>query len=308
MERDVLFKTPGVQIVEWAAPPFAVSSQLGFQAGPPIVMQKHHVHGHVEINWLADGYMRYTFGGRLFDVPRRRFVLFWGGLPHRSIAVSPRDGQQPMLYNIYCPLELFLDRADLATLSKTLLDGVIVEATTDHADDESLLRRWHGDLTSGNIGRREQFEIEMMARLRRIVLDGWRELSVPAGRLNANYGRRAIEHVVNMMQFIIDNMTQRVTNADTAAAAGLHPGYAMTLFKGVTGMSIHRYLTRMRLRRACVLLAETQQPVLSIAAESGFGSVKPFYDAFNRTHQMTPKAWREAARRGEMLPTMDGTG
>lgn len=305
MDSEVLFKTPGVQLVAWAAPPFAASSQLGFQAGPPIVMQNHHVHGHVEINWLAEGYMRYTFGGRLFDVPRRRFVLFWGGLPHRSIAVGPHDGKEPMLYNIYYPLELFLDRADLATLSEALLDGVIVEAAVNQTDDESLLRRWQDDLLSGEIGLREQFEIEIAARLRRVVLDGWRELSVPAVRPTANYGRQAIDHVVNMMQFISDNMTQRVTNADAAAAAGLHPGYAMTLFKGVTGMSIHRYLTRMRLRRACVLLAETRQPILSIAAESGFGSVKPFYDAFNRTHGMTPKAWREAARRGERLPTID---
>ena len=198
------------------------------------------------------------------------------------------------MYNIYCPLDLFLDRADLAVLSEALLDGKVVEAAVHQTDDESLLRRWHGDLRSGEVGRREQFEIEMLARLRRVVLDGWRGISVPSARPTC--GRGAIEHVVAMMQFITDNMTQRITNADAAAAAGLHPGYAMTLFKNLTGMSLHRYLTRMRLRRARVLLAETRQPILNIASECGFGSIKRFYEAFNRVHGMTPKKWREAAR------------
>jgi AraC family transcriptional regulator of adaptative response / methylphosphotriester-DNA alkyltransferase methyltransferase len=61
-------------------------------------------------------------------------------------------------------------------------------------------------------------------------------------------------------------------------------------------VTILEYLNTLRVAHAQQLLVNTDQSVLEIALESGFGSASQFYVNFNRLCGVSPKAYRASLR------------
>jgi hypothetical protein len=63
----------------------------------PQLMPKEHFHGHIELNWLTTGNMDYIIDGHPLSIPSERLVMFWAGIPHRTISVDrgPRNDGRP---------------------------------------------------------------------------------------------------------------------------------------------------------------------------------------------------------------------
>lgn len=95
-----------------------------------------------------------------------------------------------------------------------------------------------------------------------------------------------------MARFVAERYDQRLSIEEIARSVGLHPKYAMTLFKKTYGRSLLHYLTHHRISHAQRLLATTQRKILDIAFESGFGSASQFYEVFNRFCKCTPRAYQ----------------
>ena len=88
-----------------------------------------------------------------------------------------------------------------------------------------------------------------------------------------------------------------VSDADVARAAGLHPNYAMTLFKKAFGITIKQAVTRHRLDAAQSLLLATDASIASIAFDCGFGSLSSFYEAFEKRFSVSPASFRKTMLR-----------
>ncbi len=99
-----------------------------------------------------------------------------------------------------------------------------------------------------------------------------------------------------MARFIGEHAVEDIGVEDVAAAAGLHPNYAMSLFKNAVGITIVQSITRHRLDVAQSLLIATSQPVATIAFESGFGSLSNFYHAFQQRFATSPATFRRKLR------------
>lgn len=61
------------------------------------------------------------------------------------------------------------------------------------------------------------------------------------------------------------------------------------------GRTIYEELTRAHVERARSLLAETDLPLVEVAAESGFADQQMLSVVFKKTTGSTPGAWRRAA-------------
>ena len=68
----------------------------------------------------------------------------------------------------------------------------------------------------------------------------------------------------------------------------------MRLFRHDTGQSLIDYRNRLRIARAQVLLASTQEPISHVAQEVGFCSQSYFTALFRRFVTMTPLQWRRS--------------
>ena len=60
----------------------------------------------------------------------------------------------------------------------------------------------------------------------------------------------------------------------------------------MTGVTVVQYLTVVRIRRACQLLTETDEPVTEIARQCGFSNTTYFENVFRRLRGMTPSRYR----------------
>jgi transcriptional regulator GlxA family with amidase domain len=90
---------------------------------------------------------------------------------------------------------------------------------------------------------------------------------------------------------------ENVTIGEIADAVGLNHRYLMRLFQAHSAMSVWEYVVRLRVSHAQRLLITTNQKITDIALESGFGSVAPFYAAFEKFGGgKTPTAFRQAHR------------
>lgn len=102
----------------------------------------------------------------------------------------------------------------------------------------------------------------------------------------------ALTHVERMASYIAQHYTEQVRVEQIAQAVGLHPNYAMALFKKALGISMVECLTQHRIAHAQRLLATTDMKIIDVAVNSGFASVSRFYDAFERICGCSPKEYR----------------
>lgn len=77
----------------------------------------------------------------------------------------------------------------------------------------------------------------------------------------------------------------------------LSRGYAGTLFKNETGMTIHQYIINRRLERATALLLESPPAkIYDIAWQCGFVDASHFINAFRQKYHCTPMQYRRRGR------------
>jgi len=269
--------------------------RFGIRWFDPQLMPEEHWHGHIEFNWLTDGGMNYLFDGRAVAIPPRRLVMFWAGIPHRTVRIdrgARGDGRQ---CNVYLPLDTFLHMPNLGSLTETMIGGGVVMLPRD-AVDEAILERWYQDYRSGNPERADILKSEIANMLRRTVLLGWEELLPPWIERLAPAARSAspLRYVVAMVRHILENLSEPLTAKDVARVVGLHPNYALNLFTRVMRIPIRRFVIRMRLIRARALLFEGNVSIANAAFQSGFTSLSQFYAHFRAAYGITPLEMRQS--------------
>ncbi len=97
--------------------------------------------------------------------------------------------------------------------------------------------------------------------------------------------------------YLASRLGERITLDDVARAAGASPFHLTRIFQQRTGVPVHRYLTRLRLRASLERLAEGASDLTALALELGFSSHSHFTDAFRREFGRTPSDVRHDANR-----------
>jgi AraC family transcriptional regulator len=113
-------------------------------------------------------------------------------------------------------------------------------------------------------------------------------------------GARDRQRAVDAAMWIQAHAQRDVALAEIADQAQLSPYHFLRLFARVLGVTPHQYLLRSRLRHAAQLLAEDDRPVTDVALDVGFADLSNFVRSFHRAAGVSPRAFRQAARRGSM--------
>lgn len=266
----------------------------------PDVMAQTHMHGHIEINYLSRGSMIYQLPTGNVHIPGKRLVLFWGQVPHRVIKVNDADS----IHIAYLPLSQVVTWPLPDQLMQHLFDGMFVASDNVNNLDSPLMTRWLDDFQSHDAHRASLAIAEIQLRLRRMAIDGWDALEllgdthtgIQSG--NRKFERKAAARKVQMMvAFMAQNYTQTLHIADIAAVAGISKGYAMAIFSAFMRRSLTQYVNELRLNHARALLMDTNDKIVGIALDSGFGSLSQFYSLFHKQFGVAPSAYRDSTRR-----------
>ncbi len=264
--------------------------RFGMRIFAPAAMDSPHWHGHIEANFLSGGSMIYIFDGQEVVVEDGCLVLFWAGVPHQLTEIRRLAGE-PRLCNIYLPLDTFLFMPHIAPLQVAALQGAMIAAPG--LVTMQRLEEWYADYRSREVERHELVKMELNALLRRVCLREFDYLRQPLGTESARHDRQnPTRHVIVMLRHVLENLDDDLTSSRVAAVTGLNVNYALGLFSRTLGISLKRFIIRMRLLRARALLLDTDTAIGSIVHSAGFNSVSQFYHHFVRAYGITPHQLR----------------
>ncbi|WP_320144907.1 helix-turn-helix domain-containing protein [uncultured Cohaesibacter sp.] len=265
-----------------------------------------HMHSQIEINYVLEGQMTYWFDGRELTLSADRLCLFWGMSPHQ--VTDRKEGTKFVC--LYMPMSAILGMANLPRLRAALFRGAVIEALSIRPYDRQMFLDWRKELLAGDANMEEILRSELVARVKRIENDGWRDLR-EQGEVLVNLRQCDVErihHIEQMLRFISENALRKISVDDVAEAAGLHPNYAMMVFKRTMGSTINQAIVRHRLDTARSLLISTELTVVEIAFESGFGSLSTFYDAFQKRFNEKPMQFRKQMRSKNINKSLSNAG
>lgn len=108
----------------------------------------------------------------------------------------------------------------------------------------------------------------------------------------ANPNKHASDSFQRILHYIQDHYAQPLTNKSLAKRFNYHPNYISQLFTTHTGISLHQYLLRIRVRHALYLLQTTEYPISDIASQTGFCSTSYFCQYFKKCTGYSPSSFR----------------
>jgi AraC family transcriptional regulator len=97
--------------------------------------------------------------------------------------------------------------------------------------------------------------------------------------------------------YLASRLSERITLEDVARAVYASPFHLARVFQQHTGVPVHRYLTRLRLRASLERLADGANDLTALALELGFSSHSHFTDTFRREFGRAPSDVRRNASR-----------
>jgi AraC family transcriptional regulator len=138
--------------------------------------------------------------------------------------------------------------------------------------------------------RREERALRLIERVIAAMADQRRVPAAPAGR---EAGR-----VIEAIRLVESDAARPLELREMAAIAGMSKYHFLRVFRRLTGVTPHRYLISVRLRRAALALASSQLPVVEIALDAGFGDLSTFNRRFRTTFGLTPTQYRASEVQG----------
>jgi AraC family transcriptional regulator len=101
----------------------------------------------------------------------------------------------------------------------------------------------------------------------------------------------------DVLDYMRSNLHGAVGLDELAAVAHLTKYHFLRSFAKSTGVTPHRYLVRLRMRRAAALLLDQGPTVLQVARACGYHSQGQFAAAFRREYGTSPREFRRQRRR-----------
>ncbi len=239
-----------------------------------------HRHNEIELNYIERGAVTYIYAGHEAHLQAGEHGVFWGAVPHQLTRYEP----DTVMNIATVPLEDVLQWELASAFLKALLSGTFL-CSRQLPYNETFYSQWALDVASGNP---QIALLEIRALLQRC-----------AGLQSRSTAQRAVGNPNNaqqMARFMSQHFKQPLTISDVAACVGLHPHYAMAVFKGGFGNTIVEYLTQQRVAYVQQQLLTTDRNVTDIAYDAGFQTVSHFYDVFKRWCGTSPGIYRATLR------------
>ncbi|MES0811725.1 helix-turn-helix domain-containing protein [Roseibium sp. SCPC15] len=256
---------------------------------PETMDETFHYHPSIEVNFMNDCEMTYSFSGREVHVKPGKFVVFWAAYPHRVTNVIG----QGTITNAYVQLSEFLQWPLPKEFVNLLLAGAVITNGNPDKADNALTSKWAREASWRTRPWRAVHTLEVQARLARLAIAEPEILMPPVydqeiGRHHQNL----VIHFDTMLRFIAENYARPITQIQVAEAANISSNHATTIFRKFLGCTVKQHINNVRLFHAKMMLAESDVKILTVALDSGFGSVSAFYEVFRDRMGMSPAAFR----------------
>lgn len=259
----------------------------------PSPMRRPDHHNEIELNLLTKGDVTYLLGGRKVRLEQGTLNVFWAAIPHQIVDFS--KGTEYFVATI--PLAWFLQCKLSDRFVQPLLRGEVMSESlgTREQPDHDLFAQWEVDLQRPEEEIRHIVMLELEARLRRMIAAlpmHAAAATVKAKARTTNLHGGELNKVEQIAAVIAQRYTEQLTVTEIGRSVGLHPNYAMSLFKKAFGTTLLDYLMHHRISHAQRLLATSDDKIVEVAFASGFNSISRFNETFRCACGCTPRQYR----------------
>ena len=99
---------------------------------------------------------------------------------------------------------------------------------------------------------------------------------------NVDVDTKKPDVVQKVIAYIMNNFKSDISLSNVATEFNLSPNHLGVIFKKNIGLSFNEYLNNIRLKHACNMLINTNEPISSIAINSGYNSTEYFLYIFKK--------------------------
>lgn len=249
-------------------------------------MTAPHWHDVLEIDFVRRGQGLYLIDDRSYPIAQDFVFVIPPGVPHRT---------SPVAANPHWNLKLYFRPDALAPLGGRAVEHALAVAReVRHVQTPEFRHLWEdlfGDLLVEDNCTDQFSSLAACTKLLEACILVSRCM-VAAHRPAADPPSPTARYVRGMMEYVEARLGQPLALGDIAAAVGLHPNYACTLFRQKTGTTLFAYIAAQRAERARALLLTTKLPVTEVARRCGYRSVPTFYRTFRAAYGRTPTKLR----------------
>lgn len=253
-----------------------------------------HWHATLEINVCVAGVLKTSTPRGEYEIRPGDGVLVNAGVLHRNEALCGASGVRVQTH--------MFDRTLVGAAEKTMRRYVLPVVECASLDALPLRREAPaqreilellGRAFDAAERERAGYELEISGLLMR-AWQGVYALALPALGAPASAPRPETARLKSMLGYIREHFAEEVTPAKIAAAAGVCERECFRCFRQELGTTPLSCLTDYRLRRAALLLRESELSVTQIAAACGFATSSYFGRVFRARMGLSPLAYRKA--------------
>ncbi len=262
---------------------------------PRIPFEWHH-HPEYELTLTLNSHGRRYIGDSVAEYGADDLVLVPPDLAHTWSSNRSLDPTQPQV-----AIVLWFDGAWARRLADCCreyeaLHRLLRRGTCGLCFDEAEAQAMRGqlpELLSSEPRRRLAAALDLLCRLADAPAQALASPVAFAGPAGAGAATgHEPERINRVLALMESRLAEPLRIADLCAAAHWSPRSLHRYFLQHLGESVGQHLTRLRIGRACRLLADTRLPVSEVALRSGFGNLAHFNRQFKAARQTTPSAYR----------------
>lgn len=203
-------------------------------------------------------------------------------LLQRCMEISDLNGIQSILNDIFMTKEA----SDMAGIYIRLVYSEVISSLLKICSSYGVNSPVDSDFLSGEVIEYMEDSKQIASYLYTMIAD------ILTGRKAECVNCKTI--VEEVKAFILNNYTSEITVGELARKYSINPDYLSSVFKQETGKNIIRYVTELRIERACRLLKESQAKVSDISYCIGYNDRLYFNRVFKKITGMTPAEYRNA--------------
>lgn len=250
-----------------------------------------HWHDGLEISFTISGSIdMFYISGKTYRTKEKDILLINPKEVH-SVSVSQRNPN--LALTLIFPFEFMKEEfRKIDSIYFTLNEK---EKFTDQQEKSYReLQDLMDEFSSILIQRKVDYDfIELKAIMYKIFYILIKDFSIEKNIASMN-NEKYIDRLSDITRYIDSNYMKKITTSDLSREFYLSEAYLSRFFKKHMGLSIHEYVTLVRLKYAHDLLLNTYGSIYYIAEQTGFPNDKAFTVAFKRVYKETPYKYRKS--------------